>query len=272
MKPKYGLRAINETGDKTIDVQNIVVPDSAITAGSGTVNMATAIGDVVGPSSAVNNNLAAFDGTTGKLIQNSAVTISDAGAMTVADLTDSSLTSGRVVYAGAGGNLIDSANLTFNGTTATANALTVTNDVTLNGGAANGVAYLNGSKVLTTNSALQFDGSNLGLGVSLSAWNSGWKAIQNTGGALYSNSGNQRLGFNAYLDSGGTFKYIATGFATDYQQGAGNGSHVWYTSPSGTSGDTITFTQAMTLSAMGNLTVAGTITATACFGINGGTF
>jgi len=45
--------------------------------------------------------------------------------LTVADLTDSSLTSGRVTYATTGGNLTDSANLTFNGTTLTANALTV---------------------------------------------------------------------------------------------------------------------------------------------------
>jgi hypothetical protein len=34
------------------------------------------------------------------------------------------------------------------------------------GGMANGVAYLNGSKVLTTGSALTFDGTNLGIGTS----------------------------------------------------------------------------------------------------------
>jgi hypothetical protein len=39
-----------------------------------------------------------------------------------------------------------------------------TNSVTITGGAANGVAYLNGSKVLTTGSALVFDGTNLGVG------------------------------------------------------------------------------------------------------------
>lgn len=36
-------------------------------------------GDVVGPASAGDNRIARFDGTTGKLIQNSAVTIDDAG-------------------------------------------------------------------------------------------------------------------------------------------------------------------------------------------------
>ena len=40
-------------------------------------------------------------------------------------------------------------------------SLTVSGPVTLSGGTANGVAYLNGSKVLTTGSALTFDGTNL---------------------------------------------------------------------------------------------------------------
>jgi len=158
-------------------------------------------------------------------------------------------------------------NIQIGGTTPAAayfTTLAASSTVTLSGGTANGVAYLNGSKVVTSGSGLVFDGTNLGVGVTPSAWNSGWKAIQNTGGALYSNSGNQRIGYNAYLDSGGTFKYIATGFATDYQQGAGNGSHVWYNAPSGTAGNAITFTQAMTLDASNNLflgTTSSTLTA-----------
>ena len=75
MKNKYPVRAVNETGDKTIDVQVLVVPDSAITAGSGAVNLATATGDVTGPSSATNNNIAVFDQTTGKLLKDGAATI-----------------------------------------------------------------------------------------------------------------------------------------------------------------------------------------------------
>lgn len=39
-------------------------------------------GDVVGPTTATDNAVARFNGTTGELIQNSAVAISDAGAMT----------------------------------------------------------------------------------------------------------------------------------------------------------------------------------------------
>jgi hypothetical protein len=59
----------------------------------------------------------------------------------------------------------------FNGpigtSTAAAGAFTTlaaSGAVTLSGGTANGVTYLNGSKVLTSGSALVFDGTNLGVG------------------------------------------------------------------------------------------------------------
>ena len=70
---------------------------------------------------------------------------------------------------GTGG---DSFNGPVNGTvgattpaTAAVTTLTTSSTVTHNGGTANGVGYLNGSKVLTTGSALVFDGTNLGVGV-----------------------------------------------------------------------------------------------------------
>jgi hypothetical protein len=50
--------------------------------------------------------------------------------------------------------------------------LSVSGAVTLSGGTANGVAYLNGSKVLTTGSALVFDGTNLGLGGTTNSYGS----------------------------------------------------------------------------------------------------
>ena len=45
-----------------------------------------------------------------------------------------------------------------------ATTLTTSSTVTFNGGTANGVAYLNGSKVVTSGSALWFDGTNFGVG------------------------------------------------------------------------------------------------------------
>jgi hypothetical protein len=44
-------------------------------------------GDVSGPASSTDNALARFDGTTGKLIQNSVATLSDAGALATANAT-----------------------------------------------------------------------------------------------------------------------------------------------------------------------------------------
>ena len=55
--------------------------------------------------------------STGGLLVDSANMTFNGTTLTVADFTDSSLTSGRVTYAGTGGNLVDSANLTWNGTT-----------------------------------------------------------------------------------------------------------------------------------------------------------
>ena len=62
--------------------------------------------------------------------------------------------------------------------TASVTTLTTSSTVTHSGGTANGVDYLDGSKALTTGSALVFDGSNLGLGVTPSAWNAGGKIIE----------------------------------------------------------------------------------------------
>jgi hypothetical protein len=62
---------------------------------------------------------------------------------------------------------------------------------------------------------------------------------------------------NAYESSTGP-KYTNSSQASGYQQNAG--IHAWLTAPSGTAGNAITFTQAMTLDASGNLLVGATST------------
>jgi hypothetical protein len=274
---------------------------------------AGASGDVVGPASATDNALARFDTTTGKLIQNSVGILSDAGALS--GLTD----------------------------------ITASGNVTLSGGTANGVAYLNGSKVLTTGSALTFDGTNLGvgtsspssfsgyttvsvnnatnggiynilvngtetarlqaysgifnvaakgaatnltfetngaermrldssgnlgLGVTPSAWGSSLRALQIGyvyGGALSTNpAGNTttHLTHNAWFD-GTNWKYGASSIgATRYTMDGPNAgsTHSWSIAAGGTAGNTITFTQAMTLDASGNLLVGTTSALTSASG------
>lgn len=66
-------------------------------------------GDVVGPASSTDNAIARFDGTTGKLIQNSGVTISDTDVLTAAQIIDSGLTASRVVVSDGSKQLTSSA-------------------------------------------------------------------------------------------------------------------------------------------------------------------
>ena len=153
--------------------------------------------------------------------------------LSATSIINSGLTSGRVVYSTTGGLETDSANLTFNGTTLTANTigaftlsgtiagggnqinnviigtttplagafttLAASGAVTLSGGTANGVTYLNASKVLTTGSALTFDGS----------------IVTNTGVGYYVNNTNALLRFNngagtrtGFVQAGTAFFYV----------------------------------------------------------------
>jgi hypothetical protein len=92
---------------------------------------------------------------------------------------------------------------------------------------------------------------NLGLGVTPSAWASGWSAIDlGSYSSLVSGFDNTRIYSNGYNGSGGDL-YKATGAATVYTQTGGQ--HIWYNAPSGTAGNAISFTQAMTLDACGRL-------------------
>ena len=99
---------------------------------------------------------------------------------------------------------------------------------------------------------------NLGLGVTPSAWAlSGASAMQVKNAAFWGYVNNAYVSANEYLDSAGTPKYIAAAAATRYKTGAG--THEWYNAPAGlNANDPITFTQAMTLDASGQLLVGST--------------
>jgi len=107
---------------------------------------------------------------------------------------------------------------------------------------------------------------NVGIGVTPSAWAAASKAIDvDTYGANYAIAAATQVGIsrNCYYN-GTNWIYKLNTSAQRFEQD-NSGSFKWFTAPSGTAGNAITFTQAMTLDASGNLlvglTAAGTTAA-----------
>lgn len=74
----------NDLYKKVLQLDN--ASEWILTAITPTWARAGGFGDVAGPASATDNALARFDSTTGKLIQSSAVTLDDVGAITVPEM------------------------------------------------------------------------------------------------------------------------------------------------------------------------------------------
>ena len=114
----------------------------------------------------------------------------------------------------------------------------------------------NGAEAARINSS-----GNLGLGVTPSAyWGSTWKGIQfKTSPNFIAGGTDLNILANAYND-GTNYKYLDDyAYASRYYQY--NGQHQWYTTTSTQgAGNTISFTQAMTLDASGNLSIGATST------------
>jgi len=129
------------------------------------------------------------------------------------------------------------------------------------GGAAYAPLTLDGSTVTLkyggTTGVLLDSSGNLGLGVTPSAWQSAYKALEvgNSLGIIGGSNAADLL-YNAFINSSGNLIYRATDTATYYS--LAQGKHRWGVAPSGTAGNAISFTQAMTLDASGNLLVGGT--------------
>jgi hypothetical protein len=187
---------INKTGG----TQSIVIrgagPTTGVTVLAGTQSLVVwdgadfvevASGNVDGPASSTDNAVARFDGTTGKLIQNSVVTIADStgnmagvGTLGVGAITTSgALTYGGVTLSnsvtGTGSMVLSTSPTLVTPALGTPSSATLTNATglplttgvtgtlpTANGGTnltsftANGVVYASSSSALTTGSALTF--------------------------------------------------------------------------------------------------------------------
>jgi hypothetical protein len=114
------------------------------------------------------------------------------------------------------------------------------------------IVYTNGSERARIDSA-----GNLGLGVAPSAWGSSYDTLQMLGGSIGAFTTTAITTFqNAYDSGAGSYVYLTSAAASRYTQGSG--LHQWFNAPSGTAGNPITFTQAMTLTSSGNLLVGTT--------------
>ena len=126
----------------------------------------------------------------------------------------------------------------------------------------------NGTEALRINAS-----QNIGLGVTPSTWTN-LKVLESG----YSSSFGSNIASSvAYVVSNGIFNsgwlYKTTGSASYYRVDGSAGLHAWFNAPSGTAGNPITFTQAMTLDASGNLSFrqASSTTTTVGFQNSAGT-
>jgi hypothetical protein len=282
---------ISSLGAVTTGTYNIGIGQGAgvyITTGSKN----TIVGKYAGTTTMANNVVLAdgdgnirfhWDGTNIKLNGNNAITQS--GTITTNYLpkfTGASTIGNSIVYDNGNGIAFNGTNISY--------AATNRGNITINGtsgiigfnnsGTAMGYFFhdgtnmqmwneLSGSLIFgnsaTTRMTLDASG-NLGLGVTPSAWRNGWKTLQVANTSISSDSAQTFFAYNAYLASD-DFRYINSDNSTIYRQVSGQ--HIWATAPSGTAGNAITFTQAMTLTAAGRLLLGTATEATYMLDVNG---
>jgi len=142
--------ALADTALQTVSVDGVTITGNG-TPGNPLVAVSGGSGDVTGPASSTDNAIARFDGTTGKIIQNSAATIAD--------------TSGNITAGTYNGNTIGS------GSTSGSN----TGDVTLAG-----ENYLSIAGQVITATAVNLSNTNVTGNLPVTKLNSGTSASSST--------------------------------------------------------------------------------------------
>lgn len=243
--------AVKLTGDQTVAG---VKTFSSTIAGSINGNAATVTNGVYTTGDQTIAGTKTFSSTIAGSINGNAATVTN-GVYTTGDQT---IAGTKTFLSTISGSINGSASTATSATTATTatnvsggtasvTTLTTSSTVTHNGGTANRLTYLNGSKVLSTSDILVFDGANLGLNVTPPT------SVSSSGGIYLANTANIAA-TGPYLHFGANYyyvlttpKYTSTAPATIYS--SYNGTHLWRVAPSGTADATITWTTALTLDA-----------------------
>jgi hypothetical protein len=190
--------APNGTGDVQLDADTIRVGDS----GANVTITSNGAGDLILNTNSGTNSgsITIEDGANGNI----ALTPNGTGQVTIStalDLTNLEVTNIKAKDGTAGMQLADSTGVV----SFTANPI-------LSGGTANGVAFLNASKVLTTGSALTFDGTKLIATATTGAATTYPAYFDNSGGGVGTGA---RIGFRNTAVSYGEIGYLYDGaFAT----------------------------------------------------------
>jgi hypothetical protein len=132
----------------------------------------------------------------------------------------------------------------------------------------NSLAFYNDAGGTNSVKMLIDSSGNVGVGVTPSAWNSNYNAIDiGQNGTIAGRVGSSNtvdIASNGFRNTSGNWVYKLSGSNTAcrYQQDGSTGIHYWFTGAAGTAGNTITgfSTPIMTLDASGNLLVGTTST------------
>ena len=218
---------------KKISVNNILGASGTATLASATITGAATVGTTLG----VTGNLSAAGNST----------LGTGSKSTDTDLNFSADTGTQRIYLDRGGR-----NLIFKDVTSNIENYRITG---VSGIQTWGVG---GTTAMTLNS------TGLGVGVTPSAWGSPYKCVQLNGGSLsVYPSTDIYLSQNAY-NSGG-WKRVAAGYASQYIQT--NSEHRFLIAGTSSVDSAIAFTQAMTLTAAGELLVGTATTSVASGGV-----